>query len=149
MVRSCFRRNHVLWKRALIALNTYGQNSKADCQPLPGAGIIGAGAYAIATTSLGLSVKATLLASSFLPLIMILSFFLILPRGPLRRTNKSSAQKHQEPRAAGITSDEDHEAREDEGLLSNPVELHSASENLSWLENFRKNLRRSRGLFFP
>ncbi|OJJ47143.1 hypothetical protein ASPZODRAFT_151692 [Penicilliopsis zonata CBS 506.65] len=48
------------------------------------AGLVGAGAYALATSSLGFSVKATLLASACLPAVMMVSFFIVLPRGPLR-----------------------------------------------------------------
>lgn len=47
------------------------------------AGLIGAGAYALATTSLGLQVKTTLLTSAFLPAVLAVSFFMILPRSPM------------------------------------------------------------------
>jgi battenin len=49
-----------------------------------GAGLVGAGAYLLATTTLGLSVRTSLLAFSFLPLILFGSFFIILPRHLLR-----------------------------------------------------------------
>ncbi|QSZ31741.1 hypothetical protein DSL72_001309 [Monilinia vaccinii-corymbosi] len=52
-----------------------------------GAGLAGAGLYVLLTTMIGLSVKASLLASAFLPCIMLLSFFAILPRGPLKRAS--------------------------------------------------------------
>ncbi|KAK6083329.1 Protein BTN1-like protein 2 [Seiridium cupressi] len=48
------------------------------------AGLVGAGLYAVFTTWFGFSVKNSLLSSAFLPAIMLLSFFVILPRGPLR-----------------------------------------------------------------
>ncbi|RFU28238.1 hypothetical protein B7463_g8111, partial [Scytalidium lignicola] len=48
-----------------------------------GAGLAGAGLYVLLTTTIGFSVKSSLLASAFLPGIMLLSFFFILPRGPL------------------------------------------------------------------
>ncbi|KAE7996948.1 hypothetical protein FH972_001624 [Carpinus fangiana] len=44
-----------------------------------GAGLVGAGAYVLATTSFGLTSKTTLLAFSFLPVFMLLSYFVILP----------------------------------------------------------------------
>ncbi|KAL5362565.1 Alpha/Beta hydrolase protein [Aspergillus floccosus] len=47
------------------------------------AGLVGAGAYALATTSLGLGVRNTLLASACLPAVMVVSFFAILPRSPV------------------------------------------------------------------
>ncbi|KAL9005112.1 MAG: hypothetical protein Q9188_002100 [Gyalolechia gomerana] len=78
-----------------------------------GAGLIGAGAYAIATTTIGLSVKASLLASAFLPVVMLLSFFLVLPRGPLREKNK--VQTHEDtPRRDGSDDASDWE---DRGIL--------------------------------
>jgi battenin len=96
-----------------------------------GAGLIGAGAYALATTSLGFSVQSTLLASAFLPAIMLVSFFLILPLGPLRTSISYTA----------INNDED---EQNESLLSNT----SHKPNSAWA-TFRTNLRRSRSLFFP
>ena len=49
-----------------------------------GAGLVGAGAYALATTTLGFGVRGTLLASAVLPLGMIISFFAVLPLDPLK-----------------------------------------------------------------
>jgi battenin len=96
-----------------------------------GAGLIGAGAYALATTSLGFSVQSTLLASAFLPAIMLVSFFLILPLGPLRTSISYTA----------INNDED---EQNESLLSNT----SRKSSSAWA-TFRTNLRRSCSLFFP
>lgn len=50
-----------------------------------GAGLAGAGLYVMFTSWFGFSVKGTLLASAFLPVVMLLSFFVILPQGPLRQ----------------------------------------------------------------
>ncbi|KAI1813834.1 Batten's disease protein Cln3 [Poronia punctata] len=55
------------------------------------AGLIGAGLYVVLTDWLGFSVKNSLVASSFLPVVMLVSFFLVLPRGPLREESKSRA----------------------------------------------------------
>ena len=44
------------------------------------AGLLGAGAYAFATSTLRFSSRATITASSILPAIMMLCYFLILPR---------------------------------------------------------------------
>lgn len=119
-----------------------------------GAGLIGAGAYAIATTTIGMSVKTSLIASSFLPIAMLLSFFLILPRGPLRQEKRTGDDGSYSEREEGgdIASD-----REDQGLLSDPSNspatasqpLESTWKRKSWTANFARNLRRSRGLFFP
>lgn len=51
------------------------------------AGLLGAGVYAVATTGLGLSSRGTLFASAFLPFIMVGTFFLVLPRGMLKKGN--------------------------------------------------------------
>ncbi|KAG9240555.1 CLN3 protein-domain-containing protein [Calycina marina] len=54
-----------------------------------GAGLVGAGLYVLMTSFIGLSVKTSLLASAFLPCFMLLSFFIVLPRGPLRRAQSN------------------------------------------------------------
>lgn len=121
-----------------------------------GAGLIGAGAYALATTSIGLSSKDTLFASAFLPIVMLASFFVILPLGPLKRraalndTRSSAANEN----VTGPHPDaEDREAAEEEGLLQEdgaasdqkPVTRTPQSSTATFLQN----LRRSRSLFFP
>lgn len=125
-----------------------------------GAGLIGAGAYAIATNTLQISPRTSLLAFSFLPLIMVLSFFLILPLGPLR----AGVAKHggyealgSEEREEGEDEDEAAHQREHEGLLSSSVHTtsgHSATSTsdqnaIGALNSFRANLHRACGLFFP
>jgi battenin len=112
-----------------------------------GAGLIGAGAYAFATTSLGFTVRATLLASACLPAIMIISFFIILPRGPLKSVGRSlSVQRSVEDEEI----DPSHE--EGEGLLAaedlSKVTSHAVKDASTW-KNFTANLKRSRRLFFP
>ena len=121
-----------------------------------GAGLIGAGAYAIATTTLGLSSKNTIFASAFLPAIMLVSFFIILPRKPMSR-QAATASNRSEPSHA--TGDEDEssglrEAQEEEGLLSQSSESigskpFTMSKGEPWGASFLQNLRRSRSLFFP
>ncbi|KAL9611736.1 MAG: hypothetical protein Q9167_003622 [Letrouitia subvulpina] len=121
-----------------------------------GAGLVGAGAYAVATTTIGLSVKTSLLASAFLPVVMLISFFVILPREPLKRKEASlksdletppSTQECNEPDIENDISVSDHE---DEGLLSNSKVTQSNSAHLpSWVNNFIQNLRRSRRLILP
>jgi battenin len=53
-----------------------------------GAGLVGAGLYVFLTSTLALSVKTSLLTCAFLPFIMLVAFFLILPLGPLRRASQ-------------------------------------------------------------
>ncbi|KAF2036368.1 batten's disease protein Cln3 [Setomelanomma holmii] len=122
-----------------------------------GAGLVGAGAYAIATNTLQINPKTSLLVFAFLPLIMVFSFFVILPLGPLR----AGSNKLGEYEAIdGDEQDEDHDTqhdREQDGLLSSSllsVSGHSTSsvENKTsngGLSGFKANLQRARGLFFP
>ena len=120
-----------------------------------GAGLIGAGAYALATTTLGLSSKNTIFASAFLPAIMLVSFFIVLPR---KASFRQAATAPKRPERSHATEDEDDhslgEAQEEEGLLSQSSSSASSkqfmtSKNQSWGAAFLQNLRRSRSLFFP
>jgi battenin len=123
-----------------------------------GAGLIGAGAYALATTELRFSIKATLLASACLPAVMLVSFFMILPRGPLKAADlrslspTTSHDDNQAPKDANssntILGDEETIDAEDAGLLS-ATERSSAPKHNSGWSHFSQNLRRARGLFFP
>jgi len=47
------------------------------------AGLLGAGMYVCATSWMGLSVKASIMAFGFLPIVMLVAFFSVLPQGPL------------------------------------------------------------------
>ncbi|KAK2752167.1 battenin CLN3 protein [Onygenales sp. PD_40] len=130
------------------------------------AGLVGAGAYALATTTFGFSVKMTLLVSAGLPLVMLMSFFMILPLRPLKYATKVGYQ----PVSGGEELDVDSvlgrdrarrrelggAAGEREGLLGrdleDPVEDSkpaSVGGDMSWFEHFKVNLKRARGLFFP
>lgn len=139
----------------------YGRFSLASWSSGTGAaGLVGAGAYAVATTSLGLSVKFTLLVSACLPAIMLVSFFVILPLGPLRLAAREAAQY----RGIDDSRDEEFEARyadredetdEQDGLLGSPEHSRpyaKAAErgkvSQAWM-SFQENLNRSKGLFFP
>lgn len=123
------------------------------------AGLVGAGAYALATSTMNISVQATLLASAILPAIMALSFFIVLPRAALQAYH--SAADGYIATARGDELDEDEpddegheiERGEEEGLLG--VSVHSADtyksvriQSSSWAR-FSSNLRRLKGLFFP
>ncbi|KAF2460520.1 CLN3 protein-domain-containing protein [Lineolata rhizophorae] len=77
------------------------------------AGLGGAGAYVLATTTIGLGVRTSLLAFSFLPVVMLVSFFVVLPRGPLRLERPAPAA-----RPGGyerVEGDEDDDARSEDG----------------------------------
>ena len=121
-----------------------------------GAGLIGAGAYALATTSIGLSSKDTLFASAFLPIVMLASFFVILPPGPLKRRgarDDTSSSTANEDESSPHPDTEDRDAAEEEGLLQEggaPSDRKTATRTpQSWTATFLQNLRRSRSLFVP
>ena len=125
-----------------------------------GAGLVGAGMYALATTTLGLSSRSTIFASAFLPIVMLVAFFVVLPRGPLSmKENKTERVRdgvdHTTNSRREVYHDEDDESiREDEGLLRDPTsnvgtaKSHTASKT-PFLVTLKQNLRRSRSLFFP
>lgn len=124
------------------------------------AGLVGAGAYALATTSLGFSVKTTILASACLPAVMVVSFFAILPREPLRNLLPVINEYERiEDRLVEEcdTGGEDLNAVDEENdlLLSSSrhsnedrKSTHPGDGTLGW-QSFKANLRRVRGLFFP
>ncbi|KAJ5253042.1 hypothetical protein N7489_003452 [Penicillium chrysogenum] len=120
------------------------------------AGLIGAGAYALATSALGFSVHVTLLVSACLPAIMVISFFVVLPRSSLRST-ESSPDRYRVVEGGGqVEEDEmdDGAGREDEGLLgvSHDSPTHKSihvNQGHSWQDQTRINLRRIKGLFIP
>jgi len=118
------------------------------------AGLVGAGLYVLLTDWLGFSVKDSLLASAYLPVIMIVSFFLILPRRPLLEASKS---REYEP----LPDSEDNASRDiDDISTSNAASTllapspAAASAVLSthhedpW-GRILANLRRAKSLFFP
>jgi battenin len=118
-----------------------------------GAGLIGAGAYALATNTLHINPRTTLLAFAFLPLIMVFSFFIVLPLGPLQ----AETAKHGGYEAINNAEDDNDETQSEEEqdrLLSSSVHSSSgrslsAVKNKTALGSFRANLKRARGLFFP
>lgn len=120
------------------------------------AGLVGAGAYAVATSALGFSVHVTLLVSACLPAIMGLSFFVVLPRSPLRSA-ESDADSYRAVEGGGpVEEDEvdDGAGGEDEGLLgvSHNSPAHKSihvNQGGSWQDQTRMNLRRIKGLFIP
>ncbi|KAL8971542.1 MAG: hypothetical protein Q9197_003225 [Variospora fuerteventurae] len=114
-----------------------------------GAGLIGAGAYAIATTTVGMSVKASLLASASLPIVMLFSFFVVLPRGPLSQNRGTKTLDEIPGHEEDIYDDAEPENR---GLLSespNGSTIMRTNNNTSWTTGLVRNLRRSRSLFIP
>ncbi|ETS80949.1 Protein btn-1 [Pestalotiopsis fici W106-1] len=117
------------------------------------AGLVGAGLYATFTTWFGFSVKNSLLSSAFLPIIMLLSFFVILPRGPLREAR--GAKEYQ------TVPENDHERDDIDDiptdnaatslLVPETAVMTTAfsSPNGGRMTKFDMHLRRARSLFFP
>ena len=115
-----------------------------------GAGLIGAGLYVMLTTWVGLSVKASLLASAFLPLIMLFSFFVILPNGPLSLAGRSKDYSSLPPSDVGESDDADEELSNtavSTSLFGPEIGVHSHPSPPN--ATFASNLRRARSLFFP
>ena len=123
-----------------------------------GAGLVGAGAYVLATTTIGLSVRTSLLSFAFLPLIMLFAFFVVLPLEPLRLTKGKSGgyqsveQDEMEDESL-VPDNEDPTLVEHEGLLA--TSMHStrsfrplSSDEEGW-SKFKHNLRRASRLFIP
>lgn len=136
------------------------------------AGLVGAGAYALATTGLGLSSRGTLFASAFLPLIMVGSFFLVLPLDKLKHQSYSKRwvgdpdnAPSSEDSASGVArtmegrdgdmeaADEDEEEHEDEALLrastTSTTPLYGLAKPQSWTSTLRANITQMRHLFIP
>lgn len=113
-----------------------------------GAGLIGAGAYALATNTLHIDPRTSLLVFAFLPLIMVFSFFVVLPLGPLRAgVAKSGGYEAID----GVEDDNDETEHEEEqaGLLSSSTHSTSIPKAAAALHSFKANLHRARSLFFP
>lgn len=72
-----------------------------------GAGLVGAGCYAFATTALGWSVQATLLAGLVFPACTMASYFLLLPQGVLRVAER--ARQREVSRCAEQDGDDEEE----------------------------------------
>ena len=117
-----------------------------------GAGLVGAAAYVIATTTLGLSVRTSLLAFSFLPVVMLVTFFFVLPLGPLRAQTRQAAyesvpaEDESDDEAEGATSSTLLEGQDGSGMARSFSSLSSKADTWS---QFKQNFRRARSLFFP
>lgn len=107
-----------------------------------GAGLIGAGAYALATTQFGISVQATLLTSALLPVLMLVSFFTILPRGPLKTARQKEVEHQGLAHAVDTVEDEPSEtANLLEQHENGPNESAYDKRSHSWLQRSMSDLR--------
>jgi battenin len=114
-----------------------------------GAGLIGAGAYALATNVIGLDVRTSLFAFSFLPLIMLLSFFVILPREILSHSEAKRGE-YESLSTSEPTEPPDDNIPESEDLFPASVRVSDsqALKHGPWTR-FRGNLVRAKSLFVP
>jgi battenin len=108
-----------------------------------GAGLVGAGLYVLLTTWIGFTVSHSLLASAFLPIIMLVSFFVILPLGPLKQATHRGYHD--------IPSDNEGVPESDDLLSQDPLAdpLHSPYPALTPKPSLATNLLRARALFLP
>lgn len=110
------------------------------------AGLVGAGVYVLATTTWGLSVRTSLGAFSFLPLVMLGAYFVVLPR-------KGSGLREAEGYAPVMEEEEgDSEEREEEeggaerGLLARE---RAGGGEVKREAGLTANLKRARSLVVP
>ena len=110
------------------------------------AGLVAAGIYALATSTLQISPRMTLLWCSFLPLILLASFFCILPMGPLHAASGTrsgyEAIETEEPDESELLHSSVLSADERGGSVYPKGDSRAAS-------GFKANLYRAKGLFFP
>ena len=122
------------------------------------AGLVGAALYLATTTWIGLSERTSLLAFSFLPVVMVVSFFFILPHDPLKNSSLKAAgyETVESTEPADIRQEDEEDSRlvEYDGLLDNHDGQHvtasssTSSSSQTW-QLFNANLRRARTLFYP
>ena len=112
-----------------------------------GAGLIGAGAYTLATTIIGFSVRATLLSSALLSIVLLATYFLLLPLEPLgtaRRSHVEYAPVEVEPEDA----DNDDEPPPPPPRAISPAYSHRPQPP-TILSSLRTNLHRTAPLIIP
>lgn len=118
-----------------------------------GAGLAGAGLYVMLTTWFGFSVKGSLLASAFLPVIMLISFFVILPQGPLRQDTSAKNYEALPERDLAEEDIEDMPAGNASSSLLAPGPAVATAAYSAHPEarsgTFLAHLNRAKALFFP
>jgi len=96
------------------------------------AGLIGAGLYVFATSWVGWSVRGSLMAFGFLPIIMLFSFFILLPLGPLKGKSKGYQP-----------------IVEDDASIDESDAFAAQSAPDKHLDGFTARMKRVKKLFFP
>lgn len=116
------------------------------------AGLVGAGLYVALTDWWGIGVRNSLLFSACLPAVMFVSFFIILPKGPLQR---GANVKEYDPVPERDLEDEDvddmPQGAASSALLAPGPSSTSAAYSAQTPEpaSFQANLERAKRLFVP
>lgn len=119
-------------------------------------GLVGAGTYTLATTTLGFSVRGTVMASAMWPAVMVFSFFFVLPQGPLLIA-QSRAGQEKVVRKNSVTLEKG-SGDANEGLLEKSSAFGPGKDSIATVaqrkddggwNKFKSNLRRARSLVIP
>ncbi|KAF8429716.1 batten's disease protein Cln3 [Tirmania nivea] len=139
----------------------YGQFALASWGSGTGAaGLVGAGMYSLVITGWRWSVRGALGGFSFLPGVMLVAFFAVLPRGILRYQHAPGEGDAEVGVVVGEEEEEVLNTRriEAEGLLSQQSREHGrqstqsaplGSTSASFFPTLYRNLARTKTLFFP
>lgn len=129
----------------------YGQVSLVGWGSGTGAaGLVGAGLYVVLTEWARFSVRDSLLFSACLPAVMFVSFFFILPLGPLQVSRPKIYQTIPDRDPTEEEGEGDDEMPQ--GVAPGPPTVHAAaaySVHFSNANSFKDNLRRARALMAP
>lgn len=120
----------------------YGPTSLAGWGSGTGAaGLVGAGLYVAMTEWWRFSVRSSLLFSATLPVVMLISFFAVLPQGPLVKGATGNGGYGALP--------EDDAADDEEESSATAALLVPRAAKASELSNFKGNLKRAKALMIP
>lgn len=125
----------------------YGHASLAGWGSGTGAaGLVGAGLYVAMTEWWRFSVRSSLLCSAALPVVMLVSFFGVLPHGPLLKGATGNAGYGAVP--DDDAADDEEESSATAALLDSRRALAAAGGS-SELSTLKANLRRAKSLMVP
>ncbi|TQV95174.1 CLN3 protein [Cordyceps javanica] len=110
------------------------------------AGLVGAGLYVAMTEWWRFSVRGSLLFAATLPVVMLASFFAVLPQGPLLKGATGNAGYGAVP---GDDAADDEEESSATAALLNPRHAQLTANRASELSALKANLRRARSLVIP
>ncbi|GKT66176.1 protein BTN1 [Colletotrichum tofieldiae] len=115
------------------------------------AGLVGAGLYVVMTDWWGFSVRNSLLFSACLPSVMLVSFFVVLPKGPLRAGRKDYATVPEQDLEEDEVADLSRNAASAALLAPGPSVTSAtyAAQHPDAQHSLEHNLKRARSLFVP